>query len=130
MVRRIKKTTDLKIAVPLKNLDWGGLGRIKYIPVKYARIRDKTQRTLADPLPEHDVLRHRKRLQLPFGIQVEDLQSALGLERDDILGPVHDGAVGLDGSPRDIVAVVQIDNHDLSGSFVALFPHTDVAIAF
>ena len=121
--------TDLEVGVPLEDLDGGGLGRIEYIPVKNARVGDKAQRTLADPLPEHNVLGHRIRLQLPFGVQVEDLQSALGLERDDILGPVHDGAVSLDGSPRDIIAVVQIDDDDLGGSFIALLPHADVAVA-
>ena len=80
----------------------------------HARVGDETQSSLADPLPEHNILRHRVGLELPLGVEVEDLQRALGLEGNDVSGPVHDGAVGFDGPPGDAVAIVEVDDHNLS----------------
>lgn len=97
----------------VKNLDRGGLRGVQNIPVINARVRHEAESSFTDPFPKHNVLIHGMRLQLPFRIQVENLQCALGLEGYDVLGPVHDGAVGLDGSPRNAVAIVEIDNHDL-----------------
>ena len=96
----------------------------------HARVCHKAKSCLADPLPKHDILVHGVRLELAFRIQVKDLQCALGLEGNDVFGPVHDSAVGFDGSPRDIVAIVEINDNDLGRSFVALLSHADVAIAF
>jgi hypothetical protein len=42
---------------------------------------------------------------------------------------VHDGTVGLDGSPGDIVAVLEIDDDDFRlGGLALLFPDTDIVI--
>ena len=63
-------------------------------------------------------------------LEVEDLEGArLGLEGDDHPVPVHDGTVGLDGPPCDVVAILQLDNDDFWGGILALLlADTDVVI--
>ena len=91
---------------------------------------DETNGGLADPLPELDVLVHCAGLELLLLFEVEDLEgSGLGLEGNDLASPVHDGTVGLDGPPRDVVLVLELDDDDFGrGSLVLLFSDTHIVI--
>lgn len=93
---------------------------------------DKAQTRLAVPFPEDDVLVHGGRLQLRLLRQVEDLQCPLlGLQRNDLLVVVHDGTVGLDGPPNDVVAILEVDYDDFGGrGLVGLLPDADVRVGF
>ena len=39
----------------------------------------------------------------------------MSLQGNDILGPVHNGTVGLDGSADDIAAILEFDDNDFGG---------------
>ena len=91
--------------------------------------RNQAQRSFTDPLPEHHILIHRMRFELVFDIEIEYLQRALSLQCNDVSRPVHDGAVGLNSSSRDIVSIVKVNNHDLRGSFIALLSYANVSVA-
>jgi hypothetical protein len=89
-------------------------------------IRNETKRCIAEPLPEYDVLVHCRRLQLLLLAQVKYLEGpGLCLERNDLFRPVHDGTIGFDRSPDDIVIVFEI-NDNYFGGFAFLFSYTDV----
>lgn len=83
-----------------------------------------------DPFPVDDVLVHRRRLELDLLPQVEYLECALvGLERDDLPLPVHDGAVGLDRPSCDLIIVLQINDDNLRvGIFGQLLANADIVI--
>jgi hypothetical protein len=56
-------------------------------------------------------------LQALLGLKVEKLERpALGLESYDGFSQMHDGAVGANGSPDDIVCVLEVDDDGLGGS--------------
>lgn len=106
--------TNVEVSITLKHLDGGILSGIVDIPVVDATCRDKTNGRFADPLPELDILVHGAGLELLLLLKVEDLQGpGLGLESNDLLVPVHDGTVGLDGAAGDIVAVLELDDDNL-----------------
>ena len=42
-------------------------------------------------------------------------RSSTCFESNDVLGPVHDGAVGANRSPDDIVGVLEVDDDGLGG---------------
>ena len=80
------------------------------------RICDQTQGCFAEPFPENHILIHRSRLQLLLLTEVKDLECpGLSLQGNDILGPVHNGTVGLDGSADDIAAILKFDDNDFRG---------------
>ena len=87
---------------------------------------------LADPFPVLDVLAHGAGLELLLLFEIEDLQRPrLGLEGDDLALPVHDSTVSLDGSPCDIVVVLELDDDDFwLGSFALLLANADVRVGF
>lgn len=93
---------------------------------------DQTQGPLAEPFPVNDVFIHDGRLQLLLCSEVKDLNcSALGLQRNDVLAPVHDRTVGIDWSPHHIIVVFQINNDNLGLLiFVELLANTDIVIGF
>lgn len=77
-----------------------------------AACSDETQGGVADPFPELNIFVHGGRLELLLLPEVEDLQSSrLGLERNYLLVPVHNGTVRLDRASGDIVAIFELDNH-------------------
>ena len=79
-------------------------------------IGDESQACFAEPLPKHYVLAHYRGLELLFLCEVEDLEGSLHcFEGDDLLGPVHDGTVSLDGPPHDVVAILHLNDDDLGG---------------
>lgn len=102
------------------------------IPVVNRGVRDEAEGGLAEPFPVDNILIHDRRLEFLFRGEVEDLDgSALGLESNDVLAPVHDRTVGVDGALHDIVVVLQIDNDDLRlVIFIELLPNADVMIRF
>lgn len=109
----LRQCTYGKVGVTLEDLNGCCLGAIKNIPVVDSGICDKAKRGLGDPLPEHDVFVHSGRLQLRLVVEIEYLErSRLCLEGNDVARPVHDGTVGLDGAPCDIVVVLEIDDND------------------
>lgn len=100
--------------------------------MEYCSICDKPQGCFAEPLPEHHILIHGGRLQLGFRAQVKDLECAgLGFQRDDLLGPVHDGTVGLDRPPRNSIAILEVDDNDFRGCRAGfLFAYANERIGF
>lgn len=98
----------------------------------HGSVGNQTQRLFAEPFPIDNVLIHHCRLELLLGSKVEDLDCpALGLERDDVLAPVHDGAVGIDWSPHDLIVVLQVNNDDLGlFVFIELLANADVVVRF
>ena len=52
-------------------------------------------------------------LHLRLHLDVEDLESFLGLESDHLAGGVHDGGVGADGPPDGVGGVGHVDNDHL-----------------
>ena len=123
-------STYVQVSVTLEDLDGGGLAGIVDVPVKDGCFGDQTQGRLADPLPENDVLVQGGRLELLLLLEVENLEgSRLCAKSDDLLGPVHDGTVGLDGSPSDIVALLQVDNDDFGlGGLALLLSYADEVV--
>lgn len=95
-------------------------------------VGNQTQGLVTEPLPVDDILVHHRRLELLLCLQVEDLNCpALRLECDDVLAPVHDGAVSVDRPPHDIVVVLQVNNDDLRlVIFVELLANADIVIRF
>jgi hypothetical protein len=55
----------------------------------------------------------------------------LGLQRNDLFMPMHDGAVGLDWPLHNLVAIVQVDDDDVRlrvvGGFLA---DADIVVGF
>lgn len=111
-----------------KDLDGRGLAGVVDVPVVDGRVGDEAEGVLANPLPVLDILVHRGRLELRLGLEVEDLQHlGLGLQGDNMTGPVHDGAVGLYGAPDDIVVVLEVDDDDFGLAVLRLL-YADVGI--
>jgi len=80
------------------------------------RICDQAQGCFAEPFPENNILIHCSRLQLLLLTEIKDLECpGLSLQGNDILGPVHNGTVGLDGSADDIAAILEFDDNDFGG---------------
>lgn len=106
--------------------------RIENIPVVDRGLRHQTKACLAVPLPEHNVLRHHRGLKLLLCLQVEDLEGfSLCFERDDVLVPVHNCTVGIDGTFDDFIVVFEIDDYDLSLVLISnLLPYADEVIRF
>jgi hypothetical protein len=108
----------------------GVLG-VEHVPVIDGLCADECERCLADPSPELDVLLMAVCLQTLLGLEVEQLQCpALGLEGYDGLSQVHDGAVGANRSPNDIVGVLEIDDDSLGGrvGFVVDLTYANVLV--
>lgn len=98
----------------------------------YRRLRNQAQRSFAEPFPEHHILVHRGRLQLRLLTQVEYLECAgLCLQRDDLLRPVHDGTIRLDGSSDGIIVVLEVDDYDFGGGgIILLLADADEGVGF
>ena len=79
----------------------------------YSGVCDKCDGVEADPLPEGDVVCHVVGLHLGLHLDVEDLESLVGLQRDHLTGGVHDGRVGTDGPPDGVGGVGHVDDDDL-----------------
>jgi hypothetical protein len=124
--------TNLKLLAPVEDLAWGyGVLRVEYVPMVHGLCADEGKGCLADPSPELNVLLMAICLQALLGLEIEELQRpALGLKSYDGLSQVHDGAVGTDRSPDDIVCVLQIDDDRLGGSvgFVVDLAHANVLV--
>lgn len=104
---------------------------LEHVPVVHGLCADKCKRRLADPSPELNVLLMAVCLQTLLSLEVEELQCpALRLESYDGLSQVHDGTVGANWSPDDIVCVLQVDDDRLGRGvgFVVDLAHTDVLV--
>lgn len=64
--------------------------------------------------------------------QIEDLQCPLlSFESNDLLRPMHDSTVGLDGPLDDFIIVLEVDDNDIgAGSFMCLLADANVVIRF
>ena len=106
---------------------------IEDIPMVDSCIGHQTQRVIANPFPERDIFIHCIGLQLCFLRQVENLQCALlSFEGNDLLVPVHNGAIGLDGSLHDFIVVFEVDDDDfgVAGALRNFLPDADIVIGF
>lgn len=113
--------TYLEVAVAVKHLDGRCLGGVKNIPMVNGRVCDQTKRGLACPLPEGNILAHGGRLELLLLLQIEDLKCPrLGLQGNNLAGPVHNCAVGLDGPSDDVIAILEIDDKHFGGRRLVL----------
>lgn len=132
MIRNGASGTYRKVGKTVKQLHWVLLGGIVDVPVIHGSVGNQTQRRLTVPLPIDNVLIHHRRFELLFRPKIEDLNcSALSLERDDVLAPVHDGTVGVDWSPHDLIVVLQVNNNNLRLIiFVELLANADVVVRF
>lgn len=124
--------THAQVVVALKHLDRGILSRVKDVPVVDGAAGDETNRCLADPLPELNILVHGAGLEFLLLLEVEDLEGAsLSLEGDDLASPMHDGTISLDRPPRHVVPILELDDDDLGlGILALLFPDTHVGVGF
>jgi len=115
--QRRTRSANLELLAAVKDLARGySVLRVKHIPVVYGLGADKRKGGLADPSPELNVFLMAVCLQALLGLEVEELQRpSLRLESYDGLCQVHDGAVGADRSPDDIVCVLEIDDDRLGG---------------
>lgn len=94
-------------------------------------ICDKSQSICTDPFPIHHIFVHGRRLKFELLAQVEDLECPLiGLERNDLLGPVHKGTICLDRPPDELIVVLEIDDYNFRGSIPYLLANADVVIRF
>lgn len=95
-------------------------------------IRHQTQARLAEPLPIDNIFRHHGGLDLLLRAKVENLNgSTLGLEGNDVLVPVHDRTVGVDGPAGDFIVILEVDDDDLWLVFFAnLLPYANVPVRF
>ena len=116
----------------LKHFHWRGLCLVEDVPVVHAGICHETKCVLIKEFPENNILVHSRRLQLRLVSQIEDLQCPLlCLQCYYELVPVHDGAVGLDRSPYDIVSILEINDDDFGRRVVIeLLSYTDVVVGF
>jgi hypothetical protein len=106
--------TYRQLRIPIKDLDRSRLGWVPDVPMIDRRLGHEAETTLAIPLPKDHVLVHDSGLEFLFDPQIEDLNSSrLCLESDDLLGPVHDSAIGVDGSFDDFIAVFEVNDNDL-----------------
>ena len=64
--------------------------------------------------------------------EIKDLERPLiCFERDDLLGPVHEGTVCLDWSPDDFIVVLKVDDDNFGGGIFAEFlANADIIIGF
>lgn len=108
------------------------LGGIEDVPVVDGIVRHQPQTPLIVPLPEHHILRHDRGLELLLRREVEYLdRPRLRLEGDDVLVPVHDGTVRVDGALNDLIIVFQVNDDDLRLLiFVELLSNANVMIRF
>jgi hypothetical protein len=122
----------LELLSSIEDLAWchSVLG-IEDIPMVHGFCADERKSCLADPSPELNVLLMAVCLQALLGLEVEKLQRpSLCLESYDGLSQVHDGAVGADRSPNDIVCVLQVDDDCLGGGvgFIVDLAHAHVLV--
>lgn len=55
----------------------------------------------------------------------------MGLEGDNVLGPVHDSTVRIDGTFNDLIVVLKIDYDNLwLVFFIDLLPHANEMVGF
>lgn len=64
--------------------------------------------------------------------EIKDLECpGLSLKRNNLLGPVHNGTVGLDRSANNIVAILEFDDdYFRGGGLILLFADADEGIGF
>lgn len=99
--------TYRKVGKPVKHLRRVLLGSVVHVPVVHGGVGNQTQRLFTEPFPVDDILVHHCGLELLLCLKVEDLNCApLSLEGDDVLGPVHDGTVGIDRPPHNLIVVL------------------------
>ena len=108
--------------------DFGWLAVTLHGPVVDGGLRHQGDHVLGDPLPEDDVIRHGVGFHLRLHLDVEYLQSLLGLKSNDFAGRVHDGGVRADGPPDGIGRVGHVDDDHL-GRLPDLLPDTDELVA-
>lgn len=122
--------TYLEVGIAIEMSHWGSLGRVPDIPMVNCNICHESEGILTYPRPEVYVFTHRAALQLRLRFKVKDLEgSALRLECNDLLVPVHNRAVSLDRSPDDIVAFFEFDDEDFRLCLLAeLLTNTDERI--
>ena len=68
-----------------------------------------------------------------FLCQVKDLQGPrLGFERNDLLVPVHDSAIGLDWPLGDLIVVLEVNDDDfgIARALGVLLSDTDIVVGF
>lgn len=95
-----------EIAIAVEQLQRRRVGGFEYLPVVYCGVCDHTKSGGANPFPIYDILVHRRRLKLDFLAKVKYLKrSLICLECDDLPVPVHDGTVGLDRPPGNLIIV-------------------------
>jgi hypothetical protein len=105
--------TYRKVLVSLEYFYRSSLVWVKHVPVIDCSIRNQTQACFTEPLPKYDILIHCGRLQFGFLGKVEDLEGPrLCLQRDNLLGPVHDSTICFDRSFHYIVIVFEVNYDD------------------
>lgn len=127
-----KRITYSQIGKTIEHLHRVLLGGVVDVPVVNGGVSDQTQALFIEPLPVNDILIHHRRLQFRLGREIEDLNcSALSLEGNDVLVPVHDRTVRIDWPAHNIIVVLQIDDNDLWLVLVIeLLPNADITIGF
>lgn len=125
-----KGPAHVQVWVALEDLDRGLLRRLEDIPVVDRRVCNQANRGLTNPLPKDDILVHSCRLQLRLLLQVEDLQGPrLSSQGDDLSREVHNGAIGLDGPPHNVVAILEVDDNNFGRrGLVLLFSNADIRV--
>jgi hypothetical protein len=109
-----------EVGISIKNLGRLNSRGIHDVPVVDGSLGDETQASFANPFPEDNVLVHCAGLEFGFGCKIKYLKCPrLGLERNDLLVPVHDSTISLNGPSDDIVSIFQLDDdHFWLGGFI------------
>lgn len=108
------------------------MAAVKNTPVIDTSFCNETYAVLTKPFPEDNIFVHHSRFKLLLCAEIEDLDgSRLSFKGDDIFGPVHDSAVGINGSSDDFIVILEVDDDDLWFIVVAEFlSNADIMIGF
>lgn len=128
----MERKTHCQVCNPVKHFKRSMLSRVKDIPMVNRRLSDQANACITVPLPEDDIFRHDRRLKLLLCLEVKDLDGlTLGFEGDNVLTPVHDGTIGINWSPDDLIVVFKIDYDNLRLIIIVdLLSYTDEIIGF
>lgn len=121
-----------KVGKSIEHLCRGLLRSIEDIPMVNRSVSHQTQRCFAKPLPIDNILVHRVGLELLLRPKVEDLNcAALSPEGDDVLSPMHNSIVGVNGPAHNFIVIFQVDDEDLwLVLLIELLTDADVVIGF
>ena len=93
------------------------------LPVVDCCLCDKGDGVETDPLPKNDVICHIVGLHLWLHLDVENLQSLAGFQRDHFRGRVHYGWIGRNRSPRKEEHISNVSACIASVIFSTFFRH-------